>query len=79
MDYLPVLIGLVLGPCGGYDPRINAQVTQEFSTAAFSVGHSEVSETQGELDQRRNATLTRLSRPTCRANWECRDAEYLHS
>lgn len=34
-EFLPVLIGPVLGPYLGYDPRVNAQVTQEFSTAAF--------------------------------------------
>jgi peroxidase len=39
-EYLPALIGSVLGPYKGYDSHINAQVTQEFSTAAFCVGHS---------------------------------------
>ncbi|MBV9489994.1 MAG: peroxidase family protein [Verrucomicrobia bacterium] len=49
-EYLPLLIGPVLGPYRGYDPRVNAQVTQEFSTAAFRVGHSQVSDTQEGLD-----------------------------
>jgi hypothetical protein len=44
--YLPHLIGSVLGPYRGYDPNANPQVTQEFSTAAFRVGHSMVSDTQ---------------------------------
>jgi len=42
--YLPHLIGPVLGPYRGYDPNVNSQVTQEFSTAAFRVGHSQVSD-----------------------------------
>lgn len=44
--YLPHLIGPVLGPYRGYDPNVDTQVTQEFSTAAFRVGHSQVSDTQ---------------------------------
>jgi peroxidase len=42
--YLPHLIGPVLGPYRGFDDDTNAQVTQEFSTAAFRVGHSQVSD-----------------------------------
>jgi peroxidase len=57
-EYLPVLIGPVLPPYTGYHPRINAQVMQEFSTAAFRVGHSEVSETQEGLDNQGNVTFT---------------------
>jgi peroxidase len=49
-EYLPALIGPVLGPYRGYDPTVNAQVTQEFSTAAFRVGHSQVSDTQDGID-----------------------------
>lgn len=49
-EYLPVLIGPVLGPYQGYDASINAQVTQEFTTAAFRVGHSQVSEVQEGRD-----------------------------
>jgi peroxidase len=47
--YLPHLIGPVLGPYAGYNPNVNPQVTQEFSTAAFRVGHSQVSDTQEGL------------------------------
>jgi peroxidase len=47
--YLPHLIGPVLGRYTGYDPSVNPQVTQEFSTAAFRVGHSQVSDTQEGL------------------------------
>jgi peroxidase len=42
--YFPHLIGSVLGPYPGFDASVNAQVTQEFSTAAFRVGHSQVSD-----------------------------------
>src|ERR1700674_4700883 len=57
-EYLPVLIGPMLGPYRGYDPSINAQVTQEFSTAAFRMGHSEVSDTQEGLDTNGNVVFT---------------------
>jgi peroxidase len=57
-EFLPLLIGPVLGPYSGYDPTVNAQVTQEFSTAAFSVGHSEVSDTQDGIDNNGNLVFT---------------------
>ncbi len=57
-EYLPLLIGNVLGPYRGYNPRVNARVTQEFTTAAFRVGHSEVSDTQEGLDNHGNVTFT---------------------
>jgi peroxidase len=57
-EYLPLLVGPVLGPYSGYDPNINAQVTQEFSTAAFRMGHSEVSDTQEGLDANGNVVFT---------------------
>jgi peroxidase len=49
-EYLPVLIGNVLGAYRGYDPNVQAQAAQEFSTAAFRVGHSQVSDTQTGVD-----------------------------
>jgi peroxidase len=57
-EYLPALIGPVLGAYSGYNPRVNAQVTQEFSTAAFRVGHSQVSDTQEGLDNENNVIFT---------------------
>jgi peroxidase len=58
-EYLPVLIGQqAVGQYRGYNPATNAQVTQEFSTAAFRVGHSEISDTQTGLDNSGNVTFT---------------------
>jgi peroxidase len=57
-EYLPLLIGPVIGPYRGYDSTVNAQVTQEFSTAAFRVGHSQVSDTQEGLDNNGNVVFT---------------------
>lgn len=57
-EYLPLLIGPVLGPYPGYDARVNAQVTQEFTTAAFRIGHTQVSETQSGRDNNGNITYT---------------------
>ena len=56
-EYLPILIGPVLGPYCGYNPDINAQVTQEFSTAAFRL-HTQVSDTQEGLDNNGNVVFT---------------------
>jgi peroxidase len=57
-EYLPLLIGPVIGSYQGYDSTVNAQVTQEFSTAAFRVGHSQVSDTQEGLDNNGNVVFT---------------------
>ena len=57
-EYLPVLIGPVLGPYRGYDSSQNAQISQEFSAAAFRVGHSQISDTQEGVD---NAGVTTFS------------------
>jgi peroxidase len=57
-EFLPLLIGSNVGAYQGYNPNVNAQVTQEFSTAAFRVGHSEVSDTQAGLDNAGNVTFS---------------------
>ena len=51
-------LGPVLGSYQGYDPDVNAQVTQEFSTAAFRIGHSQVSDTQEGIDNNGNTVFT---------------------
>jgi peroxidase len=56
-EYLPLLIGPVLGAYRGYNPNIDAQVTQEFSTAAFRL-HTQVSDTQEGLDNNGNVVFT---------------------
>jgi peroxidase len=57
-EFLPTLVGSAVGPYKGYDSTVNAQVTQEFSTAAFRVGHSQVSDTQEGLDNHGNVIFT---------------------
>ncbi len=57
-EFLPLLIGSNIGGYQGYNANVNAQVTQEFSTAAFRVGHSEVSDTQTGLDNAGNVTFS---------------------
>ncbi len=49
-EFLPLLVGPAVGAWRGYNARVNAQVAQEFSTVAFRVGHSQVSETQSGID-----------------------------
>jgi peroxidase len=57
-EYLPALLGPnAVNPYTGYDPTVNPQVTQEFSTAAFRVGHSQVSDAQQGIDNYGNVTF----------------------
>jgi hypothetical protein len=60
-EFLPMLIGPVLGPYLGYDPRVNAQVTQEFSTAAFRMGHARAAETAIDIQRGRDHGLNTLN------------------
>jgi len=57
-EYLPLLLGGSLGSYRGYNPNINSQVSQEFSTAAFRLGHSEVSDNQEGLDNNGHVVYT---------------------
>jgi peroxidase len=57
-EFLPVLVGSAIPAYRGYNPNTNAQVTQEFSTAAFRLGHSQVSDTQEGIDNHGNVTFT---------------------
>ncbi|MBV9354319.1 MAG: peroxidase [Chloroflexi bacterium] len=58
-EFLPLLVGSDhVGSYPGYRADVNPQVTQEFSTAAFRVGHSQVSDTQEGLDNNGNVTFT---------------------
>ena len=57
-EYLPALLGPnAVNPYTGYDPTVDSQVTQEFSTAAFRVGHSQVSNNQQGIDNNGNVTF----------------------
>jgi hypothetical protein len=45
-QYLPALLGpTALAPYKGYNPMVNASISNEFSTVAFRMGHSMVSPT----------------------------------
>jgi len=56
-QYLPLLLGPVVGPYPGYMPWVSAQVTQEFSTAAFRL-HTQVSDTEEGIDNSGNVIFT---------------------
>ncbi len=54
-EYLPALLGPnAVPPYTGFNPSVNTEVTQEFSTAAFRVGHSQVSDNQQGIDNQGN-------------------------
>jgi peroxidase len=40
------------------NPSVSTQITQEFSTAAFRVGHSQVSDSQARIDNNGNVIFT---------------------
>lgn len=54
-EFLPALLGKkALAPYRGYKPRLNASIMNEFSTAAFRLGHTLVSPTLLRLDAENN-------------------------
>lgn len=58
-EYLPALIGPNAIPAyTGFDPTVNTEVTQEFSTAAFRVGHSQVTGDQTQINNSGVVTST---------------------
>lgn len=51
-EFLPALLGRkAIPPYTGYDPSINARISNSFSTAAYRVGHSMLSTQLLRLDQ----------------------------
>jgi peroxidase len=57
-EFVPLVVGTAVGSYKGYDPTVDAQVTQEFSTTAFRMGHSEVSDTQEGIDNNGNVVFS---------------------
>ena len=50
-EYLPALLGFnAIGPYQGYDPDVNPDIANEFSTAAYRYGHSMLSSELLRLD-----------------------------
>lgn len=54
-DFLPAM-GLSLGTYTGYDPAVNPNINNEFSTAAYRIGHTMVTENMNLADN--NGTTT---------------------
>ncbi len=48
-EFLPALIGTNLGAYPGFNPNVSANVSMEFATAAFRVGHSQISDGQNRI------------------------------
>ncbi|MEM1260996.1 MAG: peroxidase family protein [Pseudomonadota bacterium] len=54
-EFLPLLLGpAAIGPYRGYDESLDARIANEFSTAAFRLGHSMLSGTLRRLDANGN-------------------------
>ena len=49
-EYLPLLIGSDLPGFAGYDDTVNAGISNEFATAAFRLGHTQLSPTLKRLN-----------------------------
>jgi Animal haem peroxidase len=50
-EYLPHLIGDVIPDYQGYDPNVDARITEEFAGAAYRFGHSIVSDELGQINE----------------------------
>ena len=60
-EFLPLLLGPgAIGPYRGYDPDIDPGIANEFSTAAFRVGHTMLSPNLMMIDQQGNVALAAL-------------------
>ena len=69
-EYIPTLLGdNALSEYTGYNPNINPGITRTFSTAAFRLGHTQLSseivrlDTQGEVIPEGNLTLSEVFFP----------------
>lgn len=60
-EFLPLLLGAdAIGPYHGYDPNVDPGIANEFSTAAFRVGHTMLSPTLMMIDEEAEATEVAL-------------------
>lgn len=54
-EFLPALLGKnAIGPYKGYDPDVDPAIANEFSTAAFRIGHTMLSDSIQRLDESGN-------------------------
>ncbi|XP_028406557.1 eosinophil peroxidase-like [Dendronephthya gigantea] len=60
VDFLPIIIGETLPPYPGYNPNVNADLTNGFSTAAFRFGHTLIRPAFDVLDANFNPIMNPL-------------------
>jgi peroxidase len=61
-EWLPALLGRdAIAPYRGYNPKVNPQISVEFSTAAFRFGHSLLGDDVGFLDKNGRPIAEELS------------------